>query len=119
MTISFRLLFSFAKKEIDYTFSNASCVNRRPGIKLLQAPAPADLSFGKLLVIIPGKSGNATVRNKFRRQAQSIFYEEHLYTKCALSILYVHQQGLELTFDELKKFLCRGFSGTHELKSVS
>lgn len=110
MTISFRSLFSFTKKEIDYTFSNAQCINRRPGIKLLQAPALEGMSFGKLLVIIPGKSGKAVARNKFRRQTQALFYENMLYNKPKLSILYVHKQGLDLTFDELKKFLLRGFS---------
>jgi len=45
-------------------------------------------SFGKILIIIPGKTGNAIKRNKIRRQIKAIFYEEKLFEKPDILVIF-------------------------------
>jgi ribonuclease P protein component len=105
--ILFKKIFALSPQEIAYAFSHAHAKKYGPGIKLLasyQYPTQP-LDHGKMLIIIPGKSGKAHDRNKFRRQARALFYEEKLYQKPLLLILLVHKQGLTVEFAQLKKFL--------------
>ncbi len=75
------------------------------GLKLLQAPTERD--FGKLLVIIPKKSGKAHDRNLFKRRTKAIFYEEKLYQKPSVFILLVYKNAMKLSFEELRDFLVK------------
>ncbi len=106
MDIKFKDLFRFEKKEIDSTFQNSIQKASIDGLKLLQAPIQKEAqSFGKLLIMTSRKVGKACKRNKIRRQLKSIFYQKKLYEKQFNSILIVYKASLNLTFEELEKFL--------------
>jgi ribonuclease P protein component len=104
--------FSFSKKEIDKAFQNAQDTAKYPGLKLIKTSAQSP-EYGKLLIIIPGKTGRAHDRNRIKRQIKSIFYEEKLYEHRFLSIIIVYKQALDLTFDQIKNFLIKNL-GDHE-----
>jgi len=73
---------------------------------LLKTPIES-ATHGKLLIVIPKKSGNACKRNRFRRQAKSIFYEEKLYEKNSSFILLVYKEAVAMSFDQVKDFLVK------------
>lgn len=105
MTI-FRKLFNFTRQEIDSTFNTVCKKHYNQGLKLLESPfTSTTLTHGKLLVIIPRTSGKAHDRNKFKRQARAIFYENNLHLKKSSWILLVRKGGLDISYDNLKKFL--------------
>ncbi|MBD3231240.1 hypothetical protein GF322_01115 [Candidatus Dependentiae bacterium] len=102
--------FSFNKKEIQEYFKVAKLKCRNSGLKLLQAPIKNKLqkeNLGKLLIIIPGKSGNAVQRNKIKRQIKVVFFKEELYKKPIISILFVYKPAIKLTFHQIKEFLIK------------
>ncbi len=106
--VKFRSLFTFSKKEIHSYFKKAKFKNKINGLKLLQTnPEKPDQEFGKLLIIIPKRSGKATKRNLIKRQIKAIFYEEKLFKNPLISILFVYKTAMELTFDQLKVFLVK------------
>ncbi len=107
--IKFAKLFSFSKKEVDGAFDLVKIAKRGPGLKILQSDTQEELSYGKLLIVVPRKSGKAHKRNLFRRRIKSIFYTQKLYQKPVISILFGYEQALSLTFDELKDFLMSCF----------
>ncbi|MCK4651429.1 ribonuclease P protein component [Candidatus Babeliales bacterium] len=103
--VKFKQLFQFKQKEIKEAFEKATLKDKILGLKLLQAPSDKD--FGKLLIVIPAKTGTAYKRNKIRRQIKAIFYEENLFKKATNSILFVYKQSLNLTFEQIKGFLIK------------
>ena len=111
--IKFRNLFCFSKKEIDAVFAHAQSVKRAPGLKLIQAPLglpehstdTLEEAFGKLLIVVPRKTGKAHVRNLLRRRAKAIFYAQKLYKKPVKSILSIYAEAANLSFDQLQAFL--------------
>ena len=107
--VKFRQFFSFGKKEIEQAFKQTSLKQKIDGLKLLQAPLQKETEpkYGKLLIVIPAKSGKAHKRNLIKRQLKAIFFEEKLYKKPIISILIVYKSAMELSFDELKKFLVK------------
>jgi len=106
--LQFKKLFSFKKKEIDQAFSHAKFHAKMPGFKLLKSFSTDD--FGKLLIIIPAAAGKAHDRNLIRRQIKSIFYEEKLYQNQHVFILLVYKQAIDLSFEEIKKFMLESLS---------
>ena len=103
----FRSLFRFKKKEIASARANATRCANIPGLKLLRAPSTSTaLAHGKLLIIIPRATGTAVKRNRLRRQIRAIYYQEKLYENPVVSILIVYKEAVQLSFDEIKKFLC-------------
>lgn len=111
MTI-FRKLFTFSSPEISCTFKHARAKKYGTGLKLLLAPADcssvvtqARQPYGKLLIVTPRTSGKAHDRNLVRRQVKAIFYEEKLYDAPAIWVLLVRKQAMDLSYDDLKKFL--------------
>jgi ribonuclease P protein component len=112
VSATFRALFSWRKPEIDYAFAHAKVRKNIRGLKLLSAPLPQDseISFGKLLIIIPGVAGKAHDRNKLRRQLQAIFYEAKLYETLQLSILLVYKDAMKLSYEDLRSFLTQNLT---------
>ena len=108
----FKLLFSFAKKEIDWAFKRVRMIARTRGLKLLQVPKvfSAENKFGKILIIIPRRAGKAHKRNLIKRRVKSIFYEEKLFENIATSILLVREDAAKMSFEQLKEFLVSAFS---------
>ncbi|MFA5075433.1 MAG: ribonuclease P protein component [Candidatus Babeliales bacterium] len=104
MISNFKKLFSFSKKEIDSVFKIAKIKYQISGLKLLQA-SQNNFDYGKLLIIIPAKTGKAHDRNLIKRRIKAIFYEQKLYEKSINSIIFVYKPALNLTFEQLKDFL--------------
>ena len=105
-------LFSFPQKEIRQAFQKAKLKNKINGLKLLQIVSnelDEKYSFGKLLIVIPAKTGKAVDRNKIKRQIKAIFYEERLFEKPLISILLVYKPALKLNFEQIKEFLVKSF----------
>ena len=95
--------FSFKKGEIDRTFKNSRLKAKVPGLKLLKAPSQLD--YGKILIMVPISCGKANERNKFKRRIRSIFYEEKLFEAPANYVLIAYKDAMQLSFEEIKKFL--------------
>ncbi len=116
-------LFSFNKREVAFFFGNARIKKLAHGLKLYtlrsQAswqsiaplqPTDATPRYGKLLIITPGRSGNACERHLFRRRVKSISYEEKLYLIPAVSAVYSYKEGVACDFLTLKEFLVQTIS---------
>lgn len=104
---TFKKLFSFSKNEVETAFELVKPKAKMSGFKLLQAKTDdAELS-GKLLIVIPKKSGSATTRNFLRRQIKSIFYQEKLFKKPSVSIIIVYAGAKKASFAEIKNFLVK------------
>lgn len=119
MTI-FRKIFAFTTQEISCIFKHAGAKKYHTGLKLLQAPVncspiiqSAKNPYGKLLIVTPRACGKAHDRNRIRRQIKAIFYEEELYQAPAIWVLLVRKQAMDLSFDDLKKFLVNTIHGNH------
>jgi ribonuclease P protein component len=69
------------------------------------------MEFGRLLVVTPRKAGNACQRNLIRRRLKSGFYEEKLFEKRKLFVVFVYKEAVDLSFDEIKSFLSSGVEG--------
>jgi ribonuclease P protein component len=104
--VKFKTLFSFTKKEVRRVFSLSKLEKRGHGLKLLYAPIEEDASHGKFLIIVPRTTGKASKRNRIRRQVKSIFFNNKLYEQNKIFILVIYKEALELSFQELEKFLC-------------
>ena len=74
MNISTSLLSKFTKKEIDMLFKAVRVMGKIPAALLLGAPATQE--YGRLLLVVSKKTGNAPQRNKLRRRLKDIFYKE-------------------------------------------
>ncbi len=105
----FRKNFSHSRADITRAFSEAKPVFSGGGIKVLHAPCGLEESSGKLLVVIPRTSGKACERNRFRRRAKSLFYEEKWHTLNGFWIVIAYQRALALDFDALKSLLQKIF----------
>lgn len=104
--IKFKNLFQFSRKEIKDCFDNAKFKAKIDGLKIIQSKQD-NLESGKILIITPRKSGKASKRNLIRRRIKSIYYEEKLYKKNIVSIIFVYKQAIDLSFDQLKTFLIK------------
>ena len=110
MNATYKELYRFSKKEVEQAFSQALTTNSIPGLKLLQTPTK-EIPHGKILIVIPKKTGKAHDRNRIKRQIKALFYEEKLYEKPIVSIILVYKQALDLSYSELKAFFLDSFSG--------
>lgn len=115
----FRSCFAFSKGEVDTIFRSATTCARTQGIKLLRAPCPEGHNMGKLLIVIPRKTGKAHDRNLVRRRIKAIFYEQRLFEVKANFVLLVYSQAVSLSFDQLKKFLYESIKASTCAKNSS
>lgn len=98
-----RHLSSFTREEVNALFSHARAKVKVPGLRILRAPA--SLSFGRVLIVIPRKVGNSPERNLIRRRVRSIYREDRLYTYGYDCILLVRPECRSLPFHELRRLL--------------
>ncbi len=98
----------FTQKEIDKLFDTAQRQVRNPALDILLGPRQKN--FGRILIIISRKVGNAPERNKIRRRLKSIFYKEKLYETPYDYIVIVKKEAVALSFEALKELLCRAYS---------
>lgn len=114
----FSKIFHFSRSEVKLLYSKTKLKKKVLGLKLLQAPlsllapsenqeclSPVPQQQGKLLIVVPRSFGNACLRNRFRRQIKSIFYENKLYEYPFASILIAYRQAQDFSYQALKDFL--------------
>jgi ribonuclease P protein component len=89
--------------EIRQLFNKARRVLKHPGLDLLIAPT-LELK-GKLIVVTPGRIGNAVERNTVRRRIKAIFDQEQLRSKGYDAIVFVKKDGVKLTYEQLKQLI--------------
>lgn len=94
------LVTSFSKNEIDTLFKRVSQRFYRAGLDI--KVAVAQLSYGRLLIIVPKKFGNAPARNLIKRRLRALFYEEKLYECHKDVIIIVRPEARFLSFEQLK-----------------
>lgn len=104
--VRFSSLTKFRKSEIEMLFQNASLFFRSSSFVLLGAPA--SLSYGRLLLVIPKKIGNAPERNKLRRRLKAIFYENRLFD-CHKDVIFIakSERVNQILYQELQDVLTR------------
>ncbi len=100
-----RTITQFTKSEIDTLFKTGRRVARQTGITLLRAPRQAE--FGRVLIIIPKRVGNAPVRNKLRRQIKALFYENELYKKEYDWAAILRPGATDLSFAQLQELFLK------------
>lgn len=112
MDVSFRNLFRFSESEISFLKSGCICIAKRPGLKLFVGPQEPRPGHGKILILIPKKTGNACTRNLLRRRIKNIFYQEKLWTSGIVFLLIVYKEAVDIPFSELSNFLKMGIGKT-------
>lgn len=100
-----RALTQFSQEEIKALFQAARTVLREKGLEIRKAPTTNP--FGRLLLVIPKKVGNAPKRNLIRRRIKSIFYQEKFYEKKYDFLCFVYPHATLLSFAELKELLVK------------
>lgn len=98
-----RKLTSFTRQEVAQLFSRVQAKVRVPGLRILRAVASLD--FGRILIVIPRKAGNAPERNLIRRRIKSIFREKKMYQEKYDFIVLIGREAISLSFLELQKLL--------------
>lgn len=89
--------------EIRQLFSKARRVLKHPGLDLLIAPTGQPK--GKLIVVTPGRVGNAVARNTVRRRIKALFDQEHLRSQGYDAIVFVKKEGVKLNYEQLKQLI--------------
>lgn len=103
MTRVTRSLSRFTQKEIDFAFAHARRLLKAPGIILLSAPAQK--SFGRILIIASRKVGKAVIRNKLKRQLKAIFYEQGLYNNRCDLVCILSKDSTTYSFESLRELI--------------
>lgn len=70
-------LSKFSAKEIEQLFNSVTIKFRNLGLEILLAPRSLD--YGRLLLSVSRRTGNAPRRNLFKRRVKAIFYELKLF----------------------------------------
>lgn len=103
-----RTLSQFTQQEIVLLRTQAKAALRDAAFVLLYAPRTKE--YGRILIVIPKKVGNAPVRNKLRRQIKSIFYEEKFYEGKFDWVAIVKPTAAQLSFAHIKELFLRARS---------
>ena len=101
--IKFRDLTRWQRNEIIATFKRARKVLSIPELDIRLAPAV--LTYGRILIIIPKKVGSAPQRNLLRRRIKMLYYENEWYTKKFDWIIFLKPKAVECSFIQLQAFL--------------
>ncbi len=96
-------LSKFSKKELDHFFAIAKSVKKNQAFTLLKAQGQS--TFGRFLIVIPKKYGNAPQRNKLRRQLKSIFLGLKLYEQLSDYAIIVRPTLKNYDFKQLTQIL--------------
>jgi ribonuclease P protein component len=107
-TSRFTFTFRLKTKQISAAFTAAHRLTGRHGIKVLYA---ANEQTPAKVLIVPTRTLKGHVRrNKLRRQIKAVVYENKLAEQAGTFIVLLYPQIVDLSFDELKKFLIYAFS---------
>ncbi len=94
--------------EVRKLFNKARRIVKHPGLDLLVAPTQEP--EGHLIIITPGRIGNAVARNTVRRRIKAIFHEEVLCQKGLDTVIIVKKEGTSLTHAQLKEIILKAFA---------
>ena len=100
MAALIRKITKFSPREVDSLWKQARRVIRHAGLDLLKAPRSG--KFGRILMVIPKRIGNAPTRNKLRRQIRHIFYENKLFNGDSDWIVIARPGAHEIPFATLE-----------------
>lgn len=92
-----------SQTEIRQLFNKARRVLKHPGLDLLIATTSEPK--GKLIVVTPGRIGNAVARNLIRRRIKAIFDQEHLRSQGFDFVVFVKKDGTKLSYEQLKHLI--------------
>ncbi len=101
---------SFSKKEVTTFFETSKVKARIPGLRVLISPAQKEL--GRILIITPRRSGNSCQRHLIRRRFKAIFLQEQLYKKGFDCGIIVRSEGIDTSFEDLRKLLLCAFQAS-------
>lgn len=110
----YKKLFNFKQNEVILLFKSALFRYFINGMNVIIAPAK--LSHGRLLIIIPATSAAAVERNRIKRQLKSIFYENKFYN-CPYDVaLRIKKEAVLTDFDQLRLIMDKIFQklATHD-----
>lgn len=103
----FTSTFRLKTKQITAAFADGHRVAGRHGIKVLHAES--DQTPAKVLIVPTRALKGHVRRNKLRRQIKAIVYENKLAEQTGTFIILLYPQIVDLSFDDLKKFLRYAF----------
>lgn len=98
-----RSITSLSSPERRALFDNAKTRLKKKGLHIKVAPSP--VSFGRILIIIPKKVGNAVVRNKLRRRIRNCFYANKLYEQKLDVLIFLSQEAAQLSYQDIESLL--------------
>ncbi|KKP35572.1 MAG: Ribonuclease P protein component [candidate division TM6 bacterium GW2011_GWF2_32_72] len=97
-------LTTFRQKEVQQLFDSVEKRHKNLGLTILLAPKI--LSYSRILIITPKKTGSAPERNLIRRRLKAIFYEEKLFENNPYDcIVLARPEATKLSFLDLKRIL--------------
>jgi ribonuclease P protein component len=95
-------LSKFSAKEIEQLFNSITLKFRNVGLEILLAPRSLD--YGRLLLSVSRRTGNAPQRNRFKRRIKALFYEFKLFNlKFDWIVLAKSKVALRHDFSVLQK----------------
>jgi ribonuclease P protein component len=93
-------------------FRSAHFAGSYPAFDIKRAPGLQ--AYGRMLIVIPRKVGNAPQRNLIRRRLKSIFYEEKLYEQPYDWLLFIKPTATAIDFQTLKQYLLAAMPLSHD-----
>lgn len=103
-----RSITSISAQDRRALFDNATTRLKKKGLHIKGAPSPT--SYGRMLIIIPKKVGNAVVRNKLRRRLRNAFYSNKLHERKIDLLLFVDKQVTQNSYQDLEALLIEAIS---------
>lgn len=110
MASSVRLISQWTKPEIAKVFKQARRCLKHSGLDILLHQKMYEK--GRLLVVTPGKIGNAAQRNKVRRRLKALFYEDKFMDQAYDCIIVVKKDGISFTFEQLQELLIKAYQNS-------
>ncbi len=95
----------FGRKEVELLFDRCKASYKSKELVLLTTPCL--LSSGRILLVTSRKVGNAPQRNKLRRQARAIFYEQQIFARNIDCVVLFRAPATKLSFDQLQAILVK------------
>ena len=103
----------FRRQEIEHLWKNAQQVKVHAAFTLLKTDRQA--SHGRILIVIPKRTGNAPFRNKIRRQIKAIFMNHEIYTKDFDWIIIIKKAIRTLSFSNLQEHLLHAMHSQNDI----
>ncbi len=98
------LLTRFTRRETEQLFKQIQVRVKKLGLEILLAPR--SLQFGRCLISISKKAGNAPQRNRLRRRIKAIFYTMRLFqTPFDWVVIARSPATTQLNFNQLHSLL--------------